>query len=119
MNELKNSSRICMACDLKDNPDLIERYKEYHAPGNAWPEISKSIKDAGIDDMQIFLIGNRLFMIMEVNESFDPEIKAKMDAANPKVQEWEALMMEYQQFLPWDTGGQKWVKMEKIFQLGM
>ena len=107
-----------MACDLKDNPDLIEEYKAYHARGNAWPEITKSIKDGGIEDMQIYLVGNRLFMIMEVNKTFDPEIKAKMDSANPKVQEWETLMMKFQQYLPWAKDGEKWMPMEQIFQLG-
>jgi len=109
--------RICMACDLKNDPELIKEYKEYHAAGNAWPEITNSIKSAGIEDMQIFLIGNRLFMIMEVNDAFDPELKAKMDASNPKVQEWEDLMMNYQQLLPFPGIKNKWIEMEKIFSL--
>ena len=110
--------KYCLACDLKDDPTLIEKYREYHAEGNAWPEITKSIVDGGITAMEIFLTGNRLFMIMEVNESFDPERKARMDAENPKVQEWEALMDQFQQRLPWAPDGVKWVMTEKIFQLG-
>jgi len=112
-----STKRICLACDLKDDPELITKYKEYHAPGNTWPEINKSISDAGVEDMQIYLIGNRLFMIMEVNESFDPNRKAAMDAANPKVQEWENLMMQFQQLTPWSNEDEKWTPMEKIFQL--
>ncbi|MEM6963870.1 MAG: L-rhamnose mutarotase [Bacteroidota bacterium] len=110
--------RFCLACDLKDDPQLIEQYKKYHAPGNAWPEITDSIRSAGIEDMQIYLTGNRLFMIMEVNDNFDPQRKAEMDAENIKVQEWENLMMQFQQLLPWAKVGEKWVEMEKIFQLG-
>lgn len=109
--------RFCLALDLKNDPALISRYKSYHAPGNAWPEITKSIKDAGIVDMEIYLTGNRLFMIMEVDETFDPVKKATLDANNPKVQEWETLMMEFQQLLPWAKEGEKWVEMEKIFKL--
>lgn len=112
------TTRYCLACDLKDDPELIKTYKQHHAAGYAWPEITKSIYDGGIEDMQIYLVGNRLFMIMEVNESFDPEVKAKMDAKNPKVQEWETLMDTFQQYLPWDTNNEKWMMMEKIFQLG-
>ena len=111
------TTRYCYSCDLKEDVDLIEEYKVYHAPGNARPEITKSIKDAGILDMQIYLIGNRMFMIMEVDESFDPEKKAEMDAGNPHVQEWEKLMWKYQQSLPWAKEGEKWSPMEKIFQL--
>lgn len=112
-----DTKRYCLALDLKDDPNLIEEYKRYHAPGNAWPEVTTSIKDAGITDMQIYLTGNRLFMIMEVDETFDPEKKARMDADNLKVQEWENLMMKFQQLLPWAREGEKWVTMERIFKL--
>ena len=57
--------RLCYSCDLKDDSKLIEEYKAYHAAGKAWPEITKSITDAGIVDMEIYLVGNRMFMIME------------------------------------------------------
>jgi len=112
-----NTQKLYLACDLKDDSELIAEYKKYHAVGNAWPEITKSIKDAGIVNMEIFLTGNRLFMVMEVDETFDPVQKAKADAANPKVQEWENLMMKFQQLIPWAKEGEKWVALEKIFQL--
>ncbi|WP_435654498.1 L-rhamnose mutarotase [Cellulophaga baltica] len=109
--------RYCYSCDLKDDSKLIAEYKAYHAEGKAWPEITKSIKDAGIVDMQIYLTGNRMFMIMEVNDTFNPDKKAAMDAQNPKVQEWENLMWDYQQELPWAEKGEKWISLDKIFQL--
>ncbi|KJD31161.1 L-fucose mutarotase [Tamlana nanhaiensis] len=107
--------RHCFALDLKDNVTLIEAYKEYHK--NVWPEILKSIKDAGIKMLEIYLVANRLFMIMEVNDSFSFEKKNAMDAQNPKVQEWETLMWQYQQALPVAKPGEKWVLMDKIFEL--
>ncbi|MCB0571947.1 MAG: L-rhamnose mutarotase [Phaeodactylibacter sp.] len=110
--------RYCLALDLKGRPDLIEAYKAHHAPGAVWPEITRSIREAGISDMEIYLTGNRLFMIMETSDAFSFEQKASMDAANPKVQEWEALMSSFQQALPWAEEGQKWVPMEQIFKLG-
>ena len=111
------TKRYCFALNLKDDPELIERYKAHHAPGHVWPEITRSIKAAGIIGMEIYLTGNRLFMVMEVDETFDPEKKAAMDAANPKVQEWEALMWQFQQPLPWAGEGEKWVLAEQIFKL--
>lgn len=111
------TKRLCFACDLKDDPDLMATYKKYHEPENTWPEITRSIKEAGIVDMQIYLTGNRMFMIMEVDETFNPERKAEMDASNPKVQEWERLMWEFQQALPWAKPGEKWIQLEKIFEL--
>jgi L-rhamnose mutarotase len=67
--------------------------------------------------MEIYCFGNRLFMIMETEPHFSFEGKAAMDAANPKVQEWEALMWRYQQALPGARPGEKWVLMDKIFDL--
>lgn len=107
----------CFALDLKDDQELIETYKKYHKPGNVWPEIIESLKDAGIINMQIYQTGNRLFMIMEVDETFDARKKAENDANNPKVQEWEQLMMNFQKLLPWAKEGEKWVQMESIFNL--
>ncbi|SHF83635.1 L-rhamnose mutarotase [Flavobacterium fluvii] len=111
------SKKLCYACDLVDNPELMEQYKSYHSNDNTWPEITKSIRDAGIIDMEIYILANRLFMIMEVDETFTPERKQKMDAANPKVQEWEELMWKFQQAPPGAKDGEKWVEMEQIFKL--
>lgn len=107
--------KYCLACDLKDDPQLIKEYEEYHRHG--WPEILKSITDSGIELMEIYRVGNRLFMIMEVNDSFNFEAKAMADAANAKVQEWEQLMWKYQQALPVAKPGEKWILMDKIFEL--
>ena len=109
--------RYCFALDLKDDDQLIAEYERYHAAGGVWPEILDSIKNAGIEVLDIYRTGNRLFMIMEVNEDFSFEKKAAMDAANPKVQAWEELMWKFQQPLPWAKEGEKWVLMEKIFDL--
>ena len=68
-----NTTRHCFATDLKDNPELIEKYKMYHKPGNGFPAVAKSIRDAGIVEMEIYLIANRLFMIMEVDDNFDAD----------------------------------------------
>ncbi len=110
-------TRHCLALDLVDDPALIEEYEHWHKKENGWPEIKKSILDAGIVQMEIYRTGNRLFMIMETNETFDPIKKAAMDAANPKVQEWEQLMWKFQSSIPWAREGEKWVAMNIIFSL--
>lgn len=112
---MKNRTRYCFALDLKDDPQVIEKYIEHHR--SVSPDIIKSITDASIEVMDIFQTGNRLFMIMEVGEGFSFERKAKMDSENPKVQEWEALMETLQQAVPWAKPGEKWVLMKQIFQL--
>jgi L-rhamnose mutarotase len=107
--------RFCLTLDLKNDPALIAEYKRYHQ--KIWPEITKSIKDSGIEDMEIYLLGTRMFMIMEVNERFSFEAKARADGSNPKVQEWESLMWKFQQSLPGAKPGEKWLLTEKIFKL--
>lgn len=105
----------CLTLDLVNDPILIAEYEYYHQ--KIWPEIHQSITDSGIENMEIYRIGNRLFMIMEVNDTFSLEEKGKMDARNPKVQEWENLMWKYQKALPMAKQGEKWLMMKKIFEL--
>ena len=107
--------RFCLTLDLKDDPKLIEEYKRYHY--KVWPEITRSIRDSGIEDMEIYLRGSRMFMIMDVNDSFSFEAKGKADQGNPKVQEWENLMWKFQKPLAGAKPGEKWMPMERVFKL--
>lgn len=107
--------KFCLALDLKDDAQSIESYKAYHKA--VWPEVIKSIKDAGIISLDIYQVGNRLFMTIEASDDFSFEKKSSLDMANQKVQEWEALMWNYQQALPGAKPGEKWMLMEKIFDL--
>jgi L-rhamnose mutarotase len=107
--------RYCLTLDLQDDPQLIAEYKRYHE--KIWPEITRSIKDSGIEDMEIFLLGTRLFMVMEVGENFTFEAKDSADRENAKVQEWEKLMWQFQKPLPNAKPGEKWLLMERIFKL--
>ena len=109
-------NKYCFALDLKNDPDLIRKYKLHHE--QVWPEVLEDIREAGIINMEIYHIGNRLFMIVTTNEeSFSFESEGKQGELNPKVQEWEELMWEYQQAIPFAKPGEKWVKMDKIFDL--
>jgi L-rhamnose mutarotase len=109
------NKRYCLTLDLKDDPALIAEYRRYHQ--KIWPEITSSIKDAGIVEMEIYLLGTRMFMIMEVDETFSFDAKAKADRANPKVREWEELMWKFQKPLQQAKPGEKWLLMERIFKL--
>lgn len=107
--------KYALGLDLINDPQLIQEYIDFHK--NVWPEIKTSISASGILNMEIYRFGNRLFMIMEVNDLFSFEKKAGMDASNPKVQEWEKLMWKYQSAIPGAKDGEKWVLMDKIFEL--
>ncbi len=107
--------RYCLALDLKEDDTLIEEYECWHK--SIWKEIKESIIISGIICMEIYRTGNRLFMIMETEDRFSFNTKSASDAGNEKVQEWEALMWKFQQPLPWAKEGEKWILMNKIFEL--
>jgi L-rhamnose mutarotase len=109
------SRRFCLTLDLKNDPALIAEYKRHHE--KVWPEIIQSIRDSGILDMEIYLLGTRMFMIIEADENFSFEAKSAADRQNPKVQQWENFMLKFQQPLPQAAPGEKWMPMEKIFKL--
>lgn len=107
--------RFCLALDLKPDPKLIAEYEAWHR--KVWPEILDSIREAGIERLEIYRMDCRLFMILEAADHFSFEKKAALDTANPKVQEWEKLMWHYQQALPGAKPGEKWMLCERIFSL--
>lgn len=107
--------RFCLTLDLRSNPILIEEYIAHHQA--VWPEILQSIRDAGVLDMQIYNAKNRLFMILDTTDDFTLEKKAAMDAANPKVLEWETLMGRFQQVDSEANPTTRWTETTKVFQL--
>ena len=106
---------FCLALDLKDDAQAIAQYEAYHKA--VWPEIIDSIKSSGIEKMQIYRVQNRLIMLIEARDDFSFEQKATLDAQNPKVQQWEALMDQFQQRIPGTPKGAKWALAEPIFNL--
>jgi L-rhamnose mutarotase len=107
--------RHCLALDLKKSPKLIAEYERYH---ERIPQaIEKSIREAGITNLEIYRIGTRMFMILEAIDDFSFEKKEAIDASNPDVQAWEALMWRFQKPLKEAQEGEKWLFMNKIFQL--
>ena len=107
--------RYCQTLDLRDDPQLIERYVEAHA--HVWPEIQAGIREVGILDMQIYRLGNRLFMIMDTVDNFDFEADNARLATLPRQAEWEAYVAQFQGCDPSAPSTAKWRLMERIFKL--
>ena len=110
------SVRAVLAIDLKDDPATIEAYKIHHA--RIWPEVAASLRRAGIQQMEIFLIGRRLVMLVE-SDGRDLE-RAFADhhaSADPRVIEWERLMKGMQVPVPGAANGEWWARMERVFEL--
>lgn len=88
--------RLCYVLDLHDDAALIAEYERWHQPTEVWPEVVASLQQAGILELEIFRSGDRLVMLMDVSEHYDPAAKAARDAADPRIQAWEALMWRFQ-----------------------
>lgn len=109
--------RYCKTLSLKDDSQLIEDYKKVHAPGAAWPEITKGMREVGIIDMEIYLLGTRLFMIMDTVPDFDHDRAMDQLAGKPRQSEWEAYVSRFQQTSAEATADEKWQLMERIYKM--
>ena len=109
--------RFCQTLDLKDNPELIAEYRRRHSEGEAWSEILDGIREVGILEMEIYIVGTRLFMIVETPLDFNwSEAMARLSTL-PRQQEWEDYMSEFQVAPPGASSDEKWVLMERMFHL--
>ncbi len=109
--------RFCLTLDLKHDPALIQEYRHWHMPEHIWPEIPAGIRKAGITDMEIYLLGTRLFLVMEAKKGFDFDRQMGFLASLPRQQEWEAFVSRFQQSRPGASSAEKWMRMERIFKL--
>ena len=108
--------RIAYTIDLADDSELIEEYCEHHR--NVWPEVQDGLKSVGLLEMNIYRLGRRLFMLMEVEDDFD--VATGLPAylqTHPRCQEWEDMMDQYQSPLPEAKPGEKWSEMENICRI--
>ncbi|MEX0769384.1 MAG: L-rhamnose mutarotase [Balneolaceae bacterium] len=117
MKQRKTFKRYCKTLKLKDEPHVIEAYKKVHARGNVWPEVTQGMKEAGILDMEIYIFGNRLFMIMDTLPEFDHDRAMKELAKKPRQVEWEAYVSKFQHTPEEATAGEKWQLMERVFEM--
>ena len=111
------TKRYCQTLDLKDNPDLIAAYRKLHSQNGIWPEILEGIKKAGVLEMEIYLLGTRLFMIVELPAEADWDEVMRRMGNYPRQAEWEALTAKYQKADSNASSTEKWKLMERIFHL--
>ena len=109
--------RYCKTLNLEDNPQLIKEYRKVHAPGATWPEITQGMIEVGILDMEIYIMGPRLFMIMDTIPEFDHDRDMAELAGKPRQSEWEAFVSRFQKTTSEATADEKWQLMERIYKL--
>ena len=109
--------RYVQTMDLKDDPELIAEYRRRHSETESWQEIRDGIREVGILDMQIFIRGTRLVMIVETPLDFDWDTAMARLATLPRQQEWEDYMAIFQDCKPGSTSDEKWQMMDRMFYL--
>lgn len=109
--------RYCKTLQLENDSNLIEAYKKVHAPGAVWPEITQGMKEVGILDMEIYIYGTQLFMIMDTVADFDHDKAMAELATKPRQSEWESYVSQYQKTSETATADEKWQLMERIFKM--
>ncbi len=110
--------RKCFAVDINNDPELVARYRKLHEPGGPPKAVTDSIRADDIRVLEIYLVGDRMFMIMEQGDDFDAEAKAERDAVDPEVTAWDEMMKStYQKRLPFAPEGTTWIEMEQIYSL--
>lgn len=109
--------RYCKTLSLKNDAQLIVDYKKVHAPGAAWPEITAGMREVGILDMEIYILGTQLFMIMDTIPEFDHDKAMAALATKPRQSEWETYVSRFQQSSEEATADEKWQLMERIYKL--
>ena len=109
--------RYCQTLNLKDNPELIAEYRKRHSKGEVWPETLAAIREVGILEMEIYILGTRLFMIVETPLDFEWDTAMARMATLPKQEEWEAYMAVFQQAEAGASSAEKWQLMDRMFYL--
>ena len=109
--------RYCQTMDLRDNAELIRKYKEAHDRDHFWDEIKQGIRSVGILEMEIYILGTRLFMIVETPLDFDWDSAMVRLATLPRQEEWETYVAQFQQCNENATSDEKWRMMDRIFYL--
>jgi len=109
--------RYVQTMDLKDEPELIARYRRAHSREEAWKEIQDGICQVGILEMEVYILGPRLVMIVEAPEDFQWDKAMAQLATLPRQAEWEEFVAQFQRCAPSATSDEKWQMMERIFHL--
>lgn len=107
--------RFCQFLSL--NPATLEEYRHWHDSRHIWPEIPEGIRKAGILDMEIFVIKDMAFMIIETPPDFDWDTAFGRLATFERQAEWEAFVGRFQNSGEGLRSEEKWQLVERIFSL--
>lgn len=109
--------RYVQTLDLRDDPEMIREYRKWHSEDFHWREIREGIRAVGILEMEIYILGTRLVMIVDAPEDFDWTAAMNRLATLPRQAEWEAFVAKLQGCRTDARSDEKWQMMERMFRL--
>ena len=111
------TKRYVQTLELRSNEEARREYIKWHSKEYSWKEIRDGIREVGILDMEIYILGNMLVMIVDTPLDFDWDTAMARLATLPRQAEWEAFVSQFQGCSADATSDEKWQMMERMFYL--
>ena len=113
---MSRRKRHVLTLNLKDDPAIVDAYMRHHR--DVWPEVQASLRHVGVEQMDIYLLGRRLVMVVEMRDGRDYRDAFRAHASSSqRVAEWERLMKSLQEPAAEAGAGEWWAVMEPVFHL--
>ena len=111
------TKRFVQTLTLRSDEEARREYVKWHSQEHNWPEVREGIREVGILEMEIYILGSTLVMIVDVPADFDWEQAMARLATLPRQAEWEAFVSQFQGCDENATSNEKWQMMERMFYL--
>ena len=109
--------RYVQFLEINNDPELIAQYRYWHSEAHHWQEIREGIKAVGILEMEIYMLGNQLVMIVDAPVDLNWDEAMNRLATLPRQAEWEAFVAKFQGCSAEARSDEKWQPAERIFRL--
>ena len=109
--------RYVQYLEISDNEELKAEYCKWHSEEYHWKTIRDGIREVGILEMELYMIGNHLVMIVDAPADFNWQEAMDRLATLPRQAEWETFVAKFQGCDADARSDEKWQPMERIFRL--
>lgn len=109
--------RYVQYLEISDEPELVAQYRKWHSEKYNWKEVREGIRAVGILEMELYILGSKLVMIVDAPADFQWDEAMNKLATLPRQSEWEAFVAKFQGCSPEARSDEKWQPMERMFRL--
>lgn len=115
-NTAKQWDNIIMSANLVQDPKMQQEYLNYHyTQFQRWPEVSQGFCNARFQQLLVFKNGRQLMLVISIpkGESLD-RLNPLTTKNNPRVDEWNRIMKNYQEGIGGTKPGEIWVEFKDV-----